>query len=63
MDQRALLSKFHNFMAAQRMKTLFPFTVSRKCCFSAFFFLFFFEQNPATFPLFHKMENIWSVHL
>lgn len=57
MDQRALLSKLH-IRAGQRMETLFPFTVSRKCCFVVFFFLFFFEQDPPTFQHFHKMEKI-----
>lgn len=53
MDQRALLSKLR-IQTGQRMKPMFPFTVSRKCCFTAFFiFAFFFSLNnshPFTLP-------------
>lgn len=58
MDQRALLSKLC-IRTGQRMKTLFPFTVSRKCSFAAFVFLFFFSlnKNPQHFNVFLKWKR------
>lgn len=49
MDQRTLLSKLH-IRAGQRMKTLFCFTVSTKCCFATFYLppLSFFPLNKNT---------------
>lgn len=51
--------------AGQRMKTLLPFTFSRKCCFAAslpssFTFL---QTKAPNISMFHKMGMIWNVLL